>query len=67
MTIKELIEELQKHPNQDAKITVRANPINAECEEYDEELRHIEIWGIDTKAEEIEIFATIENWQIDNL
>ena len=67
MTIKELIEELQNHPNQDAKVTVRANPINAEYEEYDEELRHIEIWGIDSQAEEIEIFATIENWQIDNL
>jgi hypothetical protein len=67
MTIKELIQELQAHPNQNARVIVKANPINADNEEFDEELRHIEIWGIDTASEEVEIFATIENWQIDNL
>jgi hypothetical protein len=45
MTIKELIAELQKHPNPDADIIVTVNLINADDEEHDIECRHLEIWG----------------------
>lgn len=37
MTIKELIKELKKYPNQDAEINFISNTILAECDVYDEE------------------------------
>jgi hypothetical protein len=48
MIIKELIEILQKHPNQDAKIQVIANPsINGEDEQMDIPLTEISVFHED--------------------
>jgi hypothetical protein len=48
MTIKELIEILQKHPNQNAKIQVIANPsINGEDEQMDIPLTEISVFNED--------------------
>lgn len=48
MTIKELITILQKHPNQDAKIQVIANPsINGEDEQMDIKLSEISVFHED--------------------
>jgi len=60
MTIKELIEILQKHPNQDAKIQVIANPsINGEDEEMDIPLTEISVFNEDDFYNDfVELFIT---------
>jgi hypothetical protein len=69
MKVKELIAELQKYQNQDAEVTILANCINPEMEEYDEELTHIECWGFDSDSDSdyVTILATIQDNQIDKL
>ena len=48
MTIKELIEVLSMHPNQNAHINIKANPSNeGEDEDKDIDLNEIEVWGED--------------------
>jgi len=48
MIIKELIEILQKHPNQEAKIKLIANPsINGEDELMDINLNEISVFHLD--------------------
>jgi len=48
MTIKELIEELSKHPNQNAQVKVIANTsINGKVEELDYKCNEVEVWDID--------------------
>jgi len=67
MKVKELIVELQKYQNQDAEVTILANCINPDLEEYDEELTRIECWGNDSDSDSdyITILATIQPSQID--
>jgi len=65
MKVKELIAELQKCQNQNAEITILANCINPDMEEYDEELTYIECWGIDSNSDYLTILATIQPNQID--
>jgi hypothetical protein len=48
MTIKELIESLSKHPNQDAEVKVISNTsLNAIDDEMDVYLEQVEVWGED--------------------
>ena len=48
MTIKELIEILSKHPNQDAEVKAISNlSIDVEDEEMDVYLENVEVWGAD--------------------
>jgi hypothetical protein len=48
MKIKELIELLQKHPNQNADIEIIANPsIGGIDDELDTEYHYIEVWNTD--------------------
>lgn len=48
MTIKELIEALSKHPNQDAEVKVIANTsLGGEDDEKDFYLESVEVWGED--------------------
>ena len=48
MTIKELIETLSKHPNQDAEVKAISNvSIDAEDDEMDVYLEQVEVWGAD--------------------
>jgi hypothetical protein len=48
MKIKELIEELSKHPNQNAIVKVIANTsIGGEIEELDYKCNEVEVWNID--------------------
>jgi hypothetical protein len=50
MTIKELIEELSKHPNQNAEVKVIANTsYGGEVEELDYLCQEVEIWDIDNE------------------
>lgn len=53
MTIKELIEELSKHPNQNAQVKVIANTsIGGEVEELDYKCSEVEVWDIDNYCED---------------
>lgn len=48
MTIKELIETLSKHPNQDAEVKIIANTsLGGEDDEMDVYLENVEVWGED--------------------
>lgn len=48
MTIKELIEALSKHPNQEAEVKVISNTsVNAEDDEMDTYLENVEVWNED--------------------
>mgnify|MGYP003333117262 CR=1 FL=1 len=49
MKVRELIAELQQYKNQEAEVTILANCINPDMEEYDEELTYIECWGTDSE------------------
>lgn len=52
MTIKELIEELSKHPNQNAIVKIIANTsIGGEVEELDYKCNEVEVWDIDNFSE----------------
>jgi hypothetical protein len=70
MKIKELIEILQKHPNQNAKIEIIANPsINAENDLMDIKLNEIEVFhedGFYNDFVELLIFNADECYQINN-
>ncbi len=50
MTIKELIEELSKHSNQNAEVKVIANTsYGGEVEELDHLCQEVEVWDIDNE------------------
>jgi hypothetical protein len=63
MTIKELIKELSKHPNQNAKVKVITNAgIGGEVEELDYKCNEVEIWDIDNFSENyITLFTYLLN------
>lgn len=67
MKVRELIAELQKYQNQDAEVTILANCINPDMEEYDKELTYIECWGLDSDSDSdyITILAAIPLDQVD--
>ena len=67
MKVRELIAELQQYKNQEAEVTILANCINPDMEEYDEELTYIECWGTDSDNDGsyITILATIQPDQVD--
>lgn len=67
MKIKELIALLQSHPNQEAQITITANPsINGEDEDMDIQLNQISVFHEDNFYNSfIELFVyneEIETW-----
>lgn len=59
MTIKELIEVLSKHPNQDAEVKAISNlSIDAEDEDADVYLENVEVWGADDfNYDHVELFC----------
>ena len=59
MTIKELIEELSKHQNQNAQVKVIANTsIGGEVEELDYKCNEVEVWDIGNFSENYIILFT---------
>ena len=67
MKIKELIALLQSHPNQEAQVTITANPsINGEDEDMDIQLNQIVVFHEDNFYDSfIELFVyneEIETW-----
>ena len=62
MKIYELIDQLKKHPNQNADIEVIANIKNADDEDEDIILNNIEVWDIDSFVSNyVTIFASLKN------
>jgi hypothetical protein len=62
MTIKQLIEQLKKHPNLNAKIEIIANIGNAEDDKQDIIFNNIEVWNIDNFSKDyITLFTQLNN------
>ena len=59
MTIGELIEILEQHPNKDAQVVIRFNTECIENEEADMTSTYIEVWDADNFYPDfVEIFTT---------
>jgi len=62
MTINKLIEQLQKHPNQNANIEIIVNTGDPENDNQDIVLNNIEVWNIDNFSNDyITIFTSLKN------
>jgi|LakMenEpi03Aug12_release.lakeMendotaPanAssembly.Ray.scaffolds.fasta_scaffold18045_17 hypothetical protein len=59
MTIGELIEILEQHPNKDAQVVIRFNEKNPDDEDSDITSTYIEVWDADNFYPDfVEIFTT---------